>query len=59
MFIWRGGWRGDEIKSESEHIIRNNKDLQKEADYINTNPLLWKQDDENLINIKPKERLAR
>jgi REP element-mobilizing transposase RayT len=33
-----------------EHIIRNDKDLQNKTDYINANPLLWEQDDENLIN---------
>ena len=36
-----------------EHIIRNEKDLQNKTDYINANLLLWEQDDENPINIKP------
>ena len=36
-----------------EHIIRNEKDLQNKTDYINANPLLWSQDDENPINMKP------
>jgi REP element-mobilizing transposase RayT len=36
-----------------EHIIRNDKDLQNKTDYINANPLLWEQDDENPININP------
>jgi REP element-mobilizing transposase RayT len=35
-----------------EHIIRNDKDLQNKTDYINANPLLWDQDDENPINAK-------
>jgi putative transposase len=30
-----------------EHIIRNDTDLQNKTDYINANPLLWEQDDEN------------
>jgi hypothetical protein len=36
-----------------EHIIRNEKDLQNKTDYINANPLLWEQDDENPINLNP------
>jgi len=39
-----------------EHIIRNDKDMQKKTDYINANPLLWDQDDENPINIKPDSK---
>ena len=35
-----------------EHIIRNEQDLQNKTDYIEANPLLWDQDDENPINIK-------
>jgi hypothetical protein len=35
-----------------EHVIRNDRDLQNKTDYINTNPLLWAQDEENLINIQ-------
>ena len=34
-----------------EHVVRNNKDLQNKTDYINANPLLWAQDEENLMNI--------
>ena len=34
-----------------EHVIRNEKDLQNKTDYINANPLLWDQDDENPNNI--------
>jgi putative transposase len=34
-----------------EHIIRNEKDLQNKTDYIDANPLLWGEDDENPINI--------
>jgi putative transposase len=33
-----------------EHIIRNETDLQNKTDYINANPLLWDEDDENPIN---------
>ena len=33
-----------------EHIIRNEKDLQNKTDYIEANPLLWEDDDENPIN---------
>jgi len=33
-----------------EHIIRNDKDLQNKTDYINANPLLWDEDDENPSN---------
>jgi hypothetical protein len=32
-----------------EHIIRNEQDLQNKTDYINANPMLWDQDDENPI----------
>jgi putative transposase len=35
-----------------EHVIRNERDLQNKTDYMNANPLLWDQDDENPINIK-------
>ena len=35
-----------------EHIIRNDHDLQNKTDYINANPLLWDQDDENPTYIK-------
>jgi len=30
-----------------EHIIRNETDLQNKTDYIESNPLLWDEDDEN------------
>ena len=33
-----------------EHIIRNQTDLQNKTDYIEANPLLWDEDDENPIN---------
>jgi REP element-mobilizing transposase RayT len=36
-----------------EHIIRNEQDLQNKTDYIEANPMLWDQDDENPINIEP------
>ena len=35
-----------------EHVIRDDKDLQNKTDYINANPLLWDEDDENPINTK-------
>jgi REP element-mobilizing transposase RayT len=34
-----------------EHVIRDDKDLQNKTDYIEANPLLWEQDDENPINV--------
>jgi putative transposase len=36
-----------------EHIIRNEQDLQNKTDYILSNPMLWDEDDENPLNIKP------
>ena len=33
-----------------EHIIRNEKDLQNKTDYIEANPRMWDEDDENPIN---------
>ena len=36
-----------------EHIIRDDKDLQRITDYINTNPLRWNEDDENPIKARP------
>jgi REP element-mobilizing transposase RayT len=33
-----------------EHVIRNDKDLQNKTDYIEANPLLWEQDDQNPVN---------
>ena len=36
-----------------EHIIRNERDLQNKTDYIEANPMLWDEDDENPLNIKP------
>jgi hypothetical protein len=38
-----------------EHIIRDEKDLQNKTAYIEANPMLWDQDNENPVNIKPKE----
>jgi REP element-mobilizing transposase RayT len=35
-----------------EHVIRNEKDLQNKTDYIEANPRLWDEDDENPINVK-------
>jgi len=32
-----------------EHIIRNERDLQRVTDYIHANPLRWDEDDENLV----------
>ena len=34
-----------------EHIIRNEIDLKNKTDYIEANPSLWDEDDENPINI--------
>jgi putative transposase len=34
-----------------EHIIRNDRDLQRITDYINANPLRWNDDDENPRNV--------
>jgi REP element-mobilizing transposase RayT len=34
-----------------EHIIRDDKDLQRITDYIETNPLRWNDDDENPVNV--------
>jgi REP element-mobilizing transposase RayT len=36
-----------------EHIIRDEKDLQRITEYIETNPLRWDEDDENPIKIQP------
>jgi REP element-mobilizing transposase RayT len=33
-----------------EHIIRNEQDLKNKTDYIEANPMLWDEDDENPIN---------
>ena len=33
-----------------EHVIRNETDLQNKTDYVEANPLLWEEDDENPIN---------
>ena len=35
-----------------EHIIRDQSDLKNKTDYIEANPLLWDQDDENPVHIK-------
>jgi len=35
-----------------EHIIRNEKDLKHKTDYIEANPMLWGEDNENPLNIK-------
>src|SRR5687768_10734983 len=35
-----------------EHIIRNERDLQNKTDYIEANPMLWDEDDENPLNIQ-------
>jgi putative transposase len=36
-----------------EHIIRNEKDMQNKTDYINANPMLWDEDENNPINPLP------
>ena len=33
-----------------EYIIRDEKDLQNKTDYIEANPMLWDEDDENPSN---------
>jgi REP-associated tyrosine transposase len=35
-----------------EHVIRNDKDLQNKTNYVEANPILWNEDDENPLNIK-------
>jgi putative transposase len=35
-----------------EHVIRDKKDLKNKADYIEANPMLWHQDDENPTHLK-------
>ncbi len=35
-----------------EHVIRDETDLKNKTDYIEANPSLWDEDDENPINIK-------
>lgn len=35
-----------------EHIIRNETDLQNKTNYIQANPLLWDEDDNNPVNVK-------
>lgn len=34
-----------------EHVIRDDKDLYNKTDYINANPLLWDEDDENPLRV--------
>jgi REP element-mobilizing transposase RayT len=53
-------WKSPEFKNTPiwqrnyyEHIIRDEKDLQNKTDYIEANPLLWDEDDENPVNVKP------
>jgi len=36
-----------------EHIIRNERDLQNKTNYIESNPMLWDEDDENPANVNP------
>lgn len=33
-----------------DHVIRDDKDLQNKTDYINANPLLWDDEDENPLH---------
>jgi len=35
-----------------EHIIRDEKDMQNKTDYIDINPSLWNEDDNNLRNLQ-------
>jgi putative transposase len=41
-----------------EHIIRNERDLQHKTNYIESNPILWDDNDENPINIKSRSQLG-
>jgi len=34
-----------------EHVIRDEKDLRNKTDYIDANPLLWDEDDENPVKV--------
>lgn len=40
-------------RSYYEHIIRDEKDLQNKTDYIEANPMLWDEDDNNPIKQGP------
>lgn len=42
-----------------EHVIRDERDLQNKTDYIESNPMLWDEDDENPLNIKPSGQPIR
>jgi putative transposase len=42
-------------KSYYEHIIRNEKELFEIRKYIESNPMNWESDEDNLINIKVKK----
>ncbi len=35
-----------------EHVIRDERDLKNKTNYIEANPMLWNEDDENPMNIK-------
>jgi len=51
--IWKfPEFKGTPISQRNyyEHIIRNETDLKNKTDYIEANPLLWDEDDENPIN---------
>jgi REP-associated tyrosine transposase len=43
-------------RSYYEHVIRNEKDLQNTTNYIESNLLLWNEDDENPANTIKKSR---
>ena len=51
--INQGVYRGRALwqRGYYEHIIRNEKDLQNTTDYIEANPLLWDEDEENPVNV--------
>ena len=38
-----------------EHIIRDEKDLQNKTDYINANPSLWNEDEDNPRNVNTQK----
>jgi len=36
-----------------EHVIRDEKDLKSKTEYIEANSILWDEDEENPLNVKP------
>jgi putative transposase len=53
--LWKmPSWQGRPVwqRNYYEHVIRNERDLQNIMDYIEVNPRLWGEDDENPTNLK-------